>query len=68
LGSAVNFRKKLGVVGRGMTAVLWRFFRGVLGKCVFCVRCFCGEVVVKCVVICGELTGVFSGGENMPLF
>jgi hypothetical protein len=27
-----------------------------------------GEVVVDCVVNCGELCGVFRGRKNMPLF
>ena len=43
-------KKNLGVVVPGISADFWAFLRGVLGKCVFWVWFFAGEVVVECVV------------------
>jgi hypothetical protein len=63
-------------VGIGGFAV---FFRGVAGKAVFLMWCFCGEVMVNCVVVvekrhhvswrlktCHELEVYFRAGVEKP--
>jgi hypothetical protein len=49
---------------------VWRrgVFQGVLAKIGVLVWCFCGEVVVDCVVNGGALIGCFLASKNVPLF
>ena len=43
-------------------------FEGVLGKWVFWVWCFCGEVVVECVVNVVRWRACFLGVKDVPFF
>jgi hypothetical protein len=44
--------------------ILWALFGGVLGKCGCKTWCFCGEVVVKCVVNGAGKRTLFAGRKT----
>jgi hypothetical protein len=64
----LNFRKNFGVVSRGIKRRFTGVFEGGFGKSGVQRWCFCGEVVVDCVVKRGAPDGCFRALKTCQLF